>query len=175
MAAPFGVYETADTRFVSIAMSPYNHLVKTLGEESLLAYDDPELLYAKRDEIWGKLNEVTRRFDCPTLLAKLLAADIWAAEINDFRRATEDEQVRHLGLIQSYHHARAGEVQVVGSAINMSETPPAISRPAPMIGEHGRELLREVGLADAEIDALLASGDISIDTGEALDPSVAAQ
>jgi len=49
-------------------------------------------------------------------------------------------------------------VKVVGPAIDMSETPPAISRPAPSVGEHTREILQERGWDTAEIDRLISTG-----------------
>jgi crotonobetainyl-CoA:carnitine CoA-transferase CaiB-like acyl-CoA transferase len=39
-----------------------------------------------------------------------------------------------------------------------SETPLSIRRLAPRLGEHSREVLREAGLNDADIDAMIASG-----------------
>lgn len=160
--APFGIYETKDGRFVSIAMSPFGHLMKTLGAEDLLHYDSPDQLYAKRDEIWEQVNERTKGFDCDTLLELLLEADVWTAEVKDFRGATEDPQVKHLGLVQSYQHPLAGEVKGIGPAVNLSETPAGIDRPAPMVGEHGREILAEHGIDEAEIDALEAAGDLTV-------------
>ncbi|MHA1549001.1 MAG: CaiB/BaiF CoA transferase family protein [Alphaproteobacteria bacterium] len=162
--APFGVYETKDGRYVTIAMSPFSNLVKTLGAEDLLGYDDPETLFSKRDEIWEKLNAVTKTFDCEPLLELLLEADVWTAEVKDIRRAAEDPQVKHMNMVQSYQHPVAGEVRVVGPAVTMSETPATIDRPAPMIGEHGREILAELGLSDAEIAALEDEGALTVQT-----------
>lgn len=160
--APFGVYETKDGRFISIAMSPFAHLVKTLGAEHLLTYDDPEVLFSKRDEIWRAINEVTKTFDCEPLLDLLLDADVWTAEIKDIRRAAEDPQVQHLGLMTSYEHPLAGTVRVVGPAVSLSETPAVVERPAPMIGEHGREILKEAGISAEEIAALEEAGEITV-------------
>ncbi len=53
MEAPFGVYPTSDG-WVTIAMSPYTRLVGVLGDDSLLAYNDPKTLFEKRDEIWER-------------------------------------------------------------------------------------------------------------------------
>ncbi len=163
MQAPFGVYETRDGSYVSIAMSPFKTLYETLGAPQLAVYDDLETLFAKRDEVWEKVNSETRRFDREELLEKLLAADIWCAGINDIRQAADDPQVTHMGMIASYEHPRAGTVKVAAPAIRMSETPPAIERPAPLVGQHGREILAEFGLSADEIAALEGSGDMTVD------------
>jgi crotonobetainyl-CoA:carnitine CoA-transferase CaiB-like acyl-CoA transferase len=44
----------------------------------------------------------------------------------------------------------------------MSETPATIDRPAPLVGEHGREILAEFGIAADEIAALEKSGDMTV-------------
>ncbi|SMY09752.1 CaiB/BaiF CoA transferase family protein [Flavimaricola marinus] len=164
--APFGIYATKDGRYVSIAMSPFGHLMRTLGAEELLRYDSRDQLYSKRDEIWEEVNKVTLTFDCDPLLEILLEADVWTAEVKDFRSATQDPQVVHLGLMTSYEHPIAGTVKCVGPAVRMSETPAEISRPAPMIGQHGQDILAEHGIDAAEIEALIASGDMTIQTKE---------
>jgi len=45
-------------------------------------------------------------------------------------------------------------------AAKMSETPATIRAPAPLLGQHSREILRELGRADAEIDTLIAGGTV---------------
>ena len=97
------------------------------------------------------------------MLARLLAADIWCAEVKDIRRAAEDPQVTHMGMITSYDHPRGGKVKVVAPAVKMSETPASIERPAPLVGQHGREILAEFGLSKDAIAALEASGDMTVE------------
>jgi crotonobetainyl-CoA:carnitine CoA-transferase CaiB-like acyl-CoA transferase len=154
MDAPFGVYPTSDG-WVTIAMSPYRKLVGVLGDDSLLAYDDPRTLFDKRDEIWEKLTVLTRKWTTADLLEALLAVDIWCGEVKTHLQAADDPQVKHMGMITSYRHPVAGTVKVVAPAVKLSETPAAIERPAPLVGEHTREILRESGFADAEIDRLI--------------------
>jgi crotonobetainyl-CoA:carnitine CoA-transferase CaiB-like acyl-CoA transferase len=49
----------------------------------------------------------------------------------------------------------------VGPVVRMSETPGAVRKPAPLLGEHTAEVLRErLGLDDAEIDRLRDAGAI---------------
>ena len=59
-----------------------------------------------------------------------------------------------MGMITSYEHPRAGTVRVAAPAVRMSETPATIERPAPLVGQHGREILAEFGVAKDEIAAL---------------------
>jgi crotonobetainyl-CoA:carnitine CoA-transferase CaiB-like acyl-CoA transferase len=159
MDAPFGVYPTSDG-WVTVAMSPFRRLVGVLGDESLLAYDDPATLFEKRDEVWEKLAALTRTWTTHRLIEAMLAVDIWCGEIKTHLGAAADPQVEHLGAIGEYEHPVAGRVRVVAPAVRMSGTPPEIERPAPLVGQHSREILAEFGFRPAEIEAFLASGAI---------------
>src|SRR6056297_525986 len=145
MDAPFGTYPTTDG-WVTIAMSPFKKLVGVLGNNDLLRFDDSETLFAERDAIWRALAAETGKWSTADLIEALLAADIWCGEVKTHLEAAADPQIAHLGLLQSYEHPRAGTVKVVGPAVGMSDTPPSIERPAPLVGEHTREVLGEFGI-----------------------------
>ena len=157
MDAPFGTYPTTDG-WVTIAMSPFKTLVGVLGNEDLLRFDAAETLFAERDAVWRALASETGKWSTADLIEALLAADIWCGEVKTHLEAAADPQVAHLGLLQSYEHPRAGTVKVVGPAVGMSNTPASIERPAPLVGEHTREVLGEFGISAAEIDLALQSG-----------------
>jgi len=108
------------------------------------------------------VNAETRRYGRRELLDKMLDADIWCAPVYDIRQAAEDPQVTHMGMIASYEHPRAGTVKVVAPAVKMSETPATIDRPAPLVGQHGREILAEFGVSSDEIAALEKAGDMTV-------------
>jgi crotonobetainyl-CoA:carnitine CoA-transferase CaiB-like acyl-CoA transferase len=162
MQAPFGIYETRDGKYVSIAMSPYKTLYETLEAPHLAVYDDLTTLYDKRDEVWEKVNAETRKFERDELLGRMLAADIWCAAVNDIRAASEDPAVVHGRMITTYEHPVGGTVRVIAPAVKMSETPATIERPAPLVGEHGREILAEYGLSTDEIAELEQNGDMTV-------------
>ncbi|MBP1884441.1 CaiB/BaiF CoA transferase family protein [Sinorhizobium mexicanum] len=157
MDAPFGTYPTQDG-WVTIAMSPYRTLVGVLGNDDLLVYDDPEKLFAQRDEIWRKLAAETGKWTSAALMEALLEADIWCGEVKSHLQAAEDPQVRHMELVTSYEHPRAGTVKVIAPPVRLSETPPTIRKPAPLVGQHTREILREYGFAEEQVNSWLASG-----------------
>jgi crotonobetainyl-CoA:carnitine CoA-transferase CaiB-like acyl-CoA transferase len=160
MDAPFGVYPTTDG-WVTVAMSPFKRLVGVLGDESLLAYDDPVSLFEKRDEVWQRLAALTATWSTADLIAAMLAVDIWCGEVKTHLGAASDPQVAHLGAIGSYEHPIAGHVKVVAPAVGMSETPATIERPAPLIGQHSSEILGEFGFTADDIDRFVASGAVA--------------
>jgi len=49
-------------------------------------------------------------------------------------------------------------VRQLGVPVKLSRTPGKVSRPAPVLGQHTREVLEEFGFSRAEIDALVQSG-----------------
>jgi crotonobetainyl-CoA:carnitine CoA-transferase CaiB-like acyl-CoA transferase len=157
MDAPFGVYPTQDG-WVTIAMSPYRTLVGVLGNDELRRYDDPRTLFEERDTVWRAIAAETGRWTTPALIEALLEADIWCGEVKTHLGAAADPQVQHLGLLTSYDHPRAGRVKIVGPAVRMSRTPPTVERPAPLVGQHTREVLSEFGVSDLEIDRLIEAG-----------------
>ncbi len=155
MEAPFGVYPTSDG-WVTIAMSPYKKLVGILGDDNLLAYDNPRDLFEKRDEIWGKIAALTKGWTTAELMQAMLAVDIWCGEVKTHLQAEADPQVRHMGAITSYEHPTAGHVKVVAPAVKLSATPAEVRAPAPLIGQHSREVLEHFGFSKDEIDSFIA-------------------
>ena len=69
-------------------------------------------------------------------LARLDANQIPNAPINTIREVFDNPQVKHLGIPKQITHPKMGASQLVGSPINMSDTPPKFFRPAPLLGEH---------------------------------------
>jgi crotonobetainyl-CoA:carnitine CoA-transferase CaiB-like acyl-CoA transferase len=91
----------------------------------------------------------------------MLAVDIWCGEVKSHLEAADDPQVRHMGMITSYEHPVGGTVKVVAPAVKMSQTPATIDRPAPLVGQHSREILADFGYDDTEIAALQDKGVIA--------------
>jgi len=91
-------------------------------------------------------------------VARLEAAGIAAGPIYEFHEVFEDPQVRHLGLVAEVEQPGAGKVKMLTFPGRASGTPPRIDRPAPLLGQHSAEVLREIGLSDDEINRLAAAG-----------------
>jgi crotonobetainyl-CoA:carnitine CoA-transferase CaiB-like acyl-CoA transferase len=94
-------------------------------------------------------------------LARFDAAGVAAGPILDIAEMHEDAQTLARGMVIETEHARLGPVNTLGPPIKFSETPSSVRRPAPVYGQHTREVLAELGYAPAEIDTLVAEGAVS--------------
>jgi crotonobetainyl-CoA:carnitine CoA-transferase CaiB-like acyl-CoA transferase len=63
-----------------------------------------------------------------------------------------------LGLVAEYQHPIYGKTRQFGHLIDFSETQGRIAGPAPLVGQHTREILDGIGLSQTEIDGLVHSG-----------------
>ncbi len=80
------------------------------------------------------------------------------APIHTIDEVFQDPQIKHLGLPQEINHAESGSSTLVGSAVNLSDTPPQFIRPAPLLGENTEEILIQLGYDKKTIQGLRARG-----------------
>ena len=91
-------------------------------------------------------------------LAALRAHDVLCGEALAPGEAYHHSQALANGMVQTVEHPWLGPIAVVGPPVKLSATPPAVRTAAPGVGADSREVLREGGFSDAEIDALIAQG-----------------
>jgi formyl-CoA transferase/CoA:oxalate CoA-transferase len=94
------------------------------------------------------------------------------APILSFSQILSHPHVLESGLVQSVEHASLGTIPQLGPPIALSDTPPRISGPAPLFGQHTREVLAEIGLAPGEIDELVEDGVARAWAGDAAAPEL---
>jgi|HigsolmetaAR203D_1030402.scaffolds.fasta_scaffold01111_5 Predicted acyl-CoA transferases/carnitine dehydratase len=156
-SAPFGIYQTADG-YMCISVNPISVLAEVLEDEGLKEYDDPVILYDRRDEVFERIQASVIRRPTAYWVEKMLERDMWVSEVKNHLEVENDPQVRHLQAITSYKHPTAGEVRTVNIPVKFSETPGDIRRHPPRVGEHNEEILRELGYTDEFIEGLRSHG-----------------
>jgi crotonobetainyl-CoA:carnitine CoA-transferase CaiB-like acyl-CoA transferase len=90
-------------------------------------------------------------------LRRMEDAQLPAGPVNDILQMHADPQARAREMIVEVDHATAGRIETMGHPVKYSRTPASIDQAAPVLGQHTREVLAEVGLDDARIDALILS------------------
>lgn len=160
--APFGTYKTKDG-FLAIAMNPFATLVQALGDDSLLEYNNNQVLFDKRDEIYYRIQQVTVTKTTQEWLDTMLPLDLWVAQVNSQDAVADDPQVIHNNTFVQVKHPKAGNVTVTNVPFTMSQTPGRINRPSPLIGEHGPEILKEMGYSNEDIERLVNEKIISVE------------
>ncbi|MGE8637116.1 MAG: CaiB/BaiF CoA transferase family protein [Achromobacter sp.] len=106
-------------------------------------------------------------------LAALKPAGIACSAIHTLDQALAHRQVAARELIVTTWHPVLGEVRNIGLPVRFNGQPRQAARPAPLLGEHSREILADLGYTSAEIEAMLAAGSVQAATqcSEAGEPS----
>jgi crotonobetainyl-CoA:carnitine CoA-transferase CaiB-like acyl-CoA transferase len=91
-------------------------------------------------------------------IAAFDAAGVPVGPVHTIGEALEHPQTLARDAVVELVHPQAGRTKALGCPLHFSRTPTSITRPAPMLGEHTRELLHEYGYDDAAVDALVEAG-----------------
>ena len=90
--------------------------------------------------------------------ARFHAASVPCGAVRDVAEVLADPQLQAREMIGTLPHPTVGAARVIATPIKLSQTPGRVARPAPLLGEHTREVLEEYGFSAGDIDALYASG-----------------
>jgi crotonobetainyl-CoA:carnitine CoA-transferase CaiB-like acyl-CoA transferase len=110
------------------------------------------------DEILKILREAFGKKPRQYWLARLDAHSIPNAPINTIEEVFDNPQIKHLGIPRPINHPKMGTSNLVGSPINLSDTPPKFFRAAPLLGENTDEVLGKLGYDRNAIKQLRETG-----------------
>jgi formyl-CoA transferase/CoA:oxalate CoA-transferase len=160
---PYQAFAARDGYFIVACLTNafFKRLCTVVEREDLM--QDPRFATNRarlkhRREIVSVLERIFATRDRDDWIARLEAHDIPACRVNGLDEILASEQMRENGMIVTLDRGPHGALRTLGAPVKLSRTPSAVRRPAPILSEHTGEVLRELGLGDAEIHALRAGG-----------------
>ena len=159
------IYETQD-RFITagaISNNEWEGMCRALNREDLI--DHPNFKTAQgrfthNSERKDITAEEIKKWSSEEILARFDQEGVPCAPIIDRSELLDHEQVLANGSIDRLYFEEFGEVRQARHPARFDKTPASVSRPAPRLGEHGREVLAALGYDTAAIDALVQAGTV---------------
>jgi crotonobetainyl-CoA:carnitine CoA-transferase CaiB-like acyl-CoA transferase len=135
---------------------------KLIGREEMFDADPRFASQEARSRSIGEVyafvaGEMVRRTSAEWLRL-LKDADIPVAPLHSIEDVLADPHLAESGFFANTEHPTEGRLRTMAMPGAWSRTPAGPLRPAPRLGEHSIEILREAGYGAAEIEALIADG-----------------
>ncbi|MCC5910169.1 MAG: CoA transferase [Clostridiaceae bacterium] len=157
---PFEDFDTADGEIMIAAGNDvlWSKLCTTMGKEELI--NDERF---KTNPLRNENYEILRPLISDVIKTKkteewqniLDEAGVPNGPINTVDKVLEDPQVKARDMIVEVEHPVAGKTKMPGIPVKLSDTKGEIRRPAPVLGEHTEEILKELfNYNDEEIQRL---------------------
>jgi crotonobetainyl-CoA:carnitine CoA-transferase CaiB-like acyl-CoA transferase len=163
LTAPYQAFQASDG-WINIGganQANWERIAEVLGHKEWR--DDPRFAtnssrMENLEVLTGLMNSVLATRSKAEWISAFDAAGVPVGPVHTIGEALSHEQTLARNMVVELEHPQAGLTKALGCPIHFSETPTRIDRHAPMLGEHSRELLREYGYDDAEIDSFAAQG-----------------
>ncbi|MBO1114157.1 CaiB/BaiF CoA transferase family protein [Bordetella petrii] len=163
LTAPYQAFETQDG-WINIGganQANWERIAQVLGHPEWCAdprFNNNKARMQNLDSLTAAMSGVLRQHGRDHWLAAFDAAGVPAGPVHDIGQALTHPQVLARNMVVELRHPQAGPTRALGCPIHFSETPAQVRRPAPMLGEHTRELLGEYGYSPAQIDGFASAG-----------------
>ncbi len=163
VVCPAEVFETKDGLISITLLNPvqWGRFCDALGDSPLgtdPTFASNALRIANRDAFRARVDPIFRSRSTEEWVERMEAAAIAAGPVYEFPQVFEDDQVKHLGLIVEVDQPGIGPMRELGFPARASRWKATVRRPAPAIGEHTLEVLREAGVAEERIQQALKDG-----------------
>lgn len=165
-AGSAGTFATTEGTLLVNAHTPrlFERMAKALGREDLLAdprFATPAAARANRRELRALFAEHFRTNTAAHWDALLTAAGVPCGQLKGPERATQNPQLAHrrtLAEMADVPGVEGGKLRFLGAGFTVDDAPATPTRPPPKLGEHGEEVLAELGYSAEDIAALRAEG-----------------
>jgi crotonobetainyl-CoA:carnitine CoA-transferase CaiB-like acyl-CoA transferase len=156
-------YETSDG-YVCVLIYNDKHwkaFFEMIGRQDMLAderFASPTGRSQNYDAVYGFVAAEMARQTTAHWLEAFERADIPVQRMNSLEDILRDPHLGAIGYFREIEHPSEGKLLSMKVPSEWSETKPELRRPAPRHGEHTREVLKEAGFTDPQIDAMAESG-----------------
>ena len=137
----------------------WKEICQVIGKEEWITHPDyatPEARLPRLKHVFATIEQWTMtktKFEAMTELNK---HDIPCGPILSMEELAAEPSLRATGTVVEVDHPTRGKYLTVGNPIKMSDSPTEVKR-SPLLGEHTREVLAELGVSEAEMAALKAA------------------
>jgi crotonobetainyl-CoA:carnitine CoA-transferase CaiB-like acyl-CoA transferase len=163
LSAPYQAFRAADG-WLTIGganQANWERMVRVLGAPEWLT--DPRFKtngdrMANLDVLVAAMNARLKSRPVGEWVKMLEAEGVPCGPINSIADMAADPQALARAMVVDLEHPRAGTTRALGLPIKLSASPGKVARPAPLLGQHTREVLAEFGFTASEIQSLVNSG-----------------
>jgi crotonobetainyl-CoA:carnitine CoA-transferase CaiB-like acyl-CoA transferase len=110
------------------------------------------------DAVYALVAEQMKSRTTAEWIAALEGADIPVQRMNSLADIVADPHLAAIGYFRTVEHPSEGRLRSMAVPSEWSESAPGYRSHAPRLGEHTREVLREAGYSDTDIDRLIETG-----------------
>jgi formyl-CoA transferase len=160
---PTGVYKARDG-YMNIAVfgsKIWERFCNILGAPEWISdprYHDKPSRSVNRDTLNAEINTRLASHDRSHWIPQFNEGGVACGLISDMREVFAEPQIEHLGMVKNVVSERLGPQRMVGQPVQLTRTPSTITRSAPRRGQHTEEVLRELGIAQGDLDRMKATG-----------------
>jgi crotonobetainyl-CoA:carnitine CoA-transferase CaiB-like acyl-CoA transferase len=159
----YGAFSANDGYLVIAAQmtDTWKSLARLIGGEDYAAdtrLHDQAGRNANRESILAKVTAWTKAHSVQACCAALDSAGVPAAPVQTIDQVLSDPQTLARGMVVEQDHPVLGKTKLPNLPFRFSECDTSPSGPAPLLGQHNREIAASVGFSASEIDAMERDG-----------------
>lgn len=157
-------YKTADGFVCAVIYSDkqWASFFKAIGRSEIFENDPRFLNLTVRTQHINDLQALAAKIflerTTNAWLALLDQADIPTMPLHTLETIFDDPHLKAVNMFEWTEHPTEGRVRRVAVPTTWTDSQPTPGRPAPQLGEHSAEILKELGYSDAEISSLISQG-----------------
>jgi crotonobetainyl-CoA:carnitine CoA-transferase CaiB-like acyl-CoA transferase len=156
----YQVYQTRDGKYLALGALEekfWANLCRLIGKPEWVERI-PKELEDRNEKIREEMTRIFKTKTQKEWLDLLMNEDACVTAVQSLDEVFSDPHVLHRRMLVEQMHPKAGRLRQIGIPIKFSHTPGEVRTPAPEIGEHTEEILKQLGYSEEEIDRLRKNG-----------------